>query len=153
MKEFRQMIKLRPHHLLDIIRDYGNDIDRKKEHQWGAMLVGVTNELLKDLDQTIELVIGVDSICMPCSRLEEGICEARLGGDQMMRDYNDPLDRALFDALNLKSGSQMTAMQFLILLSENMEILNLFTRPAGKSYIRENGTTAALVKFGIAEAI
>ena len=143
------MIRILPHHLLDIVRNYGNDVKMENEHPWGALLLGVTSELLADFDQTIELVMGADSICKPCSKLQSGVCEAQLGDDTMMREYNNPLDRALFDALGCRPGDRMTVREFLERVGENMGILNLFTR--GKSDVRAKGTQAALVKLGLAE--
>ena len=52
-------VTIRPHHLLDIMRDFGNEIVRDA-HPYGASLNKVTDIVLSDIDQKIILVTGVD---------------------------------------------------------------------------------------------
>lgn len=141
------MIKIRPHHLLDIIRDFGNQ-DEVTEHPWGASLTSITQEILADIDQKVEFVMGVDAICETCSQLRGEICEAKISRDLLMRDYNDRIDRELFDALQLKPGSQLAVREFLQLVGNDLGVLNIFD-PALQNTLREQGTIAALNEFGI----
>jgi hypothetical protein len=142
-----EVIKIRPHHLLDIIRDYGNKAE-VYEHRWGASLPSVTQKILADINQTIEFVMGVDAICETCTQLRNEICQAEINKNLLMRDYNDRIDRALFDALDIESGSQIRVRDFLKLVSDNLNVLNIFD-PALQTKQREQGTIAALKEFGI----
>ena len=141
------MIRIRPHHLLDIIRDFGNKME-VKEHRWGASLPSVTQKILTDINQPVVFVMGVDAICETCSQLQNDICQAEINRDVLMRDYNDRIDRALFEALQLAPGSQLRVREFLQLVSDNLNVLNIFD-PALQTKPRKQGTIAALKEFGI----
>jgi hypothetical protein len=104
--------------------------------------------VLADIDQTIVMVSQVDSICETCSKLQGGICRAELGGDLLMREYNDPLDAALFSRLNLAEGQRITVREFLQLVDNDLEgIVGLFTRGDGTA--RLEATARAMETLGI----
>ena len=145
------MIKLRPHHLLDIIRDFGNEVQRET-HPWGASLASVTQKILSDINQKVEFVMGIDSICETCSKLSGQICEARINNELLMRDYNDRVDKALFSALNIAPGDQLPVIEFLRKINNNIEVLNLFNSPSNNPITRKQGTKSAFDKLGIKDA-
>jgi len=142
------MIKIRPHHLLDILRDFGNDVKRET-HPWGASIANVSKCIISNINQKVEFVMGVDSICQTCSKLNGYICEARINNELLMRDYNDRLDRALFSALNIAPGDKIPVIEFLRIISDNIEILDLFNSPSNNPMVRKHGTESALDKLGI----
>ena len=142
------MIKIRPHHLLDIIRDFGNEVKRET-HPWGASLASVTQIILSNIDQEIEFVMGVDSICTTCSKLNGHICEAQINNELLMRDYNDRIDQALFSALKIVPNTKLPVVEFLRKINNNIEVLNLFDSPSNNPMVRMNGTKSALDKLGI----
>lgn len=142
-----EMISIRPHHLLDIIRDFGNKRE-VKEHRWGASLSTVTQKILADTNRIVVFVMGVDAICETCSQLQNDICQAEISRDLLMRDYNNRIDRELFEALQLAPGSQLQIGEFLQLVSDNLNVLNIFD-PALQTKPRKQGTIAALKEFGI----
>ena len=142
------MIKIRPHHLLDIIRDFGNEVKRET-HPWGASLAIVTQTILSNINQKVEFVMGVDSICEKCTKLNGHICEARINNELLMRDYNDRIDHALFSALNLAPGKSLTVIEFLRKINNNIEVLNLFSSPSNDPVSRKHGTKSAFEKLGI----
>ena len=145
------MIKLRPHHLLDIIRDFGNEVKRET-HPWGASLASVTQNILSNINQKVEFVMGVDSICETCSKLKGQICEAQINNELLMRDYNDRIDQKLFSALNIAPGTQLSVIEFLRKIDDNIEVLNLFNSPSNNPMVRKNGTKSAFDKLGIKDA-
>lgn len=142
------MIKIRPHHLLDLVRDYGNNY-KKPPHPWGASVKSVSDLVFSDIHQVVVLVMGVDSICQTCRKLNDGICEANINEDLLMRDYNDPLDERLFSSLEIRPGDRLTVYAFLKLVSERMFVLELFNSPSNKKHVRRQGTELALMKFGL----
>ena len=146
-----QIIIIRPHHLLDIIRDFGNEVKRET-HPWGASLASVTHSILSDIDQKVEFVMGVDSICKTCSKLNGYICEARINDELLMRDYNDRLDQALFSALNISPGTRLPVKEFLLTVKNNIEVLDLFNSPSNDPIARKHGTESAFDKLGIKDA-
>ena len=142
------MIKMRPHHLLDILRDFGNDRIRDA-HPWGASLNSVTQIVLSKPDHEIEFVLKVDSICETCSQLNENTCEAKINEQLLMRIYNDRLDIDLFRELKIKPNTKMTLIEFGVRVSENMNVLSLFTSPNENSFLRRKGTLSAFKRLGI----
>jgi len=146
------MIKIRPHHLLDIIRDFGNEVKRQT-HPWGASLATVSQSILSNIDKKVEFVMGADSICKTCSKLQRHICEAKINNEILMRDYNDRLDKALFSALKIKPGETLPVIEFLRRIHNNIEILELFDSPANNPSVRRHGTESALKRLGIKETV
>lgn len=146
-----QIIKIKPHHLLDIIRDFGNEVKRET-HPWGASLTSVTHSILLNINQEVEFVLGLDSICKTCSKLNGDICEARINNELLMRDYNDHLDQALFSSLNILPGDKLPVIDFLRMVKENIEVLDFFTSPSNNPIARKHGTKSAFNKLGIKEA-
>lgn len=151
-KSMSQMIKIRPHHLLDIIRDFGNEVKRET-HPWGASLASVSQSILLNINQKVEFVMGADSICKTCSKLNGHICEARINNELLMRDYNDRLDQALFSALNIAPGSKLPVIEFLRIIKNNIEVLNLFNSPSNNPITRKRGTESAFEKLGVKDAL
>ena len=142
------MIKMRPHHLLDILRDFGNNRVRDP-HPWGASLNSVTQIVLSNPEREIEFVLKVDSICETCSQLNGNICEARINEKLLMRVYNDRLDLDLFTELKIKPNTKMTLIEFSAHVSENMNVLDIFTSPNEDSFLRKKGTLSAFKRLGI----
>jgi len=143
------IIKIRPHHLLDIIRDYGNKVE-KEPHNFGASLKKVADDILSDIDQTIRLVANVDSICITCSKLKNNICLAEINNELLMRDYNDKLDSSLFDVMKLSPNTEIKVRSFLKIVNNNISsVLSQFTIPSNNPEVRKTGTIIALVKLKI----
>lgn len=109
-------LELRPHHLLDIICDYGHRI-QYQPHEYGHALHLVAEQVLERLDQEIIFVIAADAICRPCRHLRsDGSCDDvlhQLAEPISKQSYNDELDRRLWSYLGLDKGNRMTVRQFL----------------------------------------
>ena len=137
-------IRIRPHHLLDIIRDYGNEIERDA-HPYGASLKEVTDVVLSNIDKKVRLVSRVDSICITCSKLRDNICYAKINDDLLMRDYNDNLDDKLFNVMKLSPESELTVRAFLEIVNRNLSsIIAQFSSTSNKLDVRKAGTVRAL---------
>ena len=146
-----EMIKIRPHHLLDILRDFGNEVERDS-HPYGASLRETTNDILSDIDQNIRLVSKVDSICLTCSKLRENICIARISDDLLMRDYNDDLDEKLFNIMKIAPDSTIVVRDFLkIVENDFVSILAQFSNPTNIPEVREIGTLSAINRLYLTE--
>jgi len=111
-----QSIEIRPHHLLDILRDYGYGI-RYQPHEYGHALHIVAEKIMNNLDKEIELVVAADDICRPCKHLHaDGQCDDTMQKDRetiSKQAYNDALDRRLWTYLDLEGGNRMTVRNFL----------------------------------------
>jgi hypothetical protein len=147
------IIELRPHHLLDIIRDYGDGIVYQP-HEDGHALHLVAGEVLERLDQEIIFVIAADSICRPCRRLRrDGSCAdvlSQLAEPVSKQSYNDALDRRLWDYLELDRGNRLTVRQFLKQVSRRLAGLErLCAHPGEDEAARRAGMQKGLARLGI----
>jgi hypothetical protein len=115
-------MRLRPHHLLDIITQYGAGVPFHP-HPYGHAVHTVAEAVLADPDVTIEFVVGADDICAPCKHLIEGRCDdvlSQLDPPLSKQDYNDDLDRRLLARLGIPEGSQLTCRTFAALVRDQM---------------------------------
>jgi len=106
---------IRPHHFLDILRDYGYGI-RYQPHEYEHALHRIGEDLLGNLDREIVLVIAADDICRPRLHLRaDGRCDdTMMRGEEIIskQDYNDGLDRWLWVHLELDRANRMTVGEF-----------------------------------------
>jgi hypothetical protein len=143
---------LRPHHLLDIVMSYGHD-QPDEPHRWGADVAGVKAAVVADPTQEATFVLGVDSICKPCGKLDaNGHCTAMIPRDPPvpMAEYNDALDARLFETLGMEPGTVMPIDAFLAKVAEDVAgISNLFRGPNVAIDRRIDGTRKGLTRLGI----
>jgi hypothetical protein len=71
-----QLIRIKPHHFLDIIKLYGRGIKKfVPDPDYHHHFYSVANEIIGNPGVQIELTIDADDICTPCKYLgEDGIC-------------------------------------------------------------------------------
>jgi hypothetical protein len=116
-------LPLRPHHLLDILCDYGHGISYQP-HPYGHALHTVAAQVLSNLDLQISFVIAADAICQPCRHLHpDGRCDdvlSQLPDSPSKQVYNDALDRRLWAYLNLDKGQATTMREFCQRVSQNL---------------------------------
>lgn len=148
------MLRLRPHHILDIVRNIGHE--RKIEpHPFGHDLHAVTSKILGDIDQPLILVVGADDICIPCIKLNaDSICVDVLpqcDDKPSKQKYNDTLDQKVLNYLNLKEGTQLTVREYLNCVNDKLDgIEKICTHPKEDERYRIEGLSTGLMKLGIA---
>jgi hypothetical protein len=141
-------ITIRPHHLLDILSDYGHGI-HYQPHPYGHALHMVAEHVLSNPDQEITFVIAADDICRPCRHLlPGGQCDDVLGqlpDAPTKQSYNDALDRRLWAYLELDQGHQMTLRRFCQRVSGHLPgIEKVCTHPGEDEHYRLAGLQQAL---------
>lgn len=146
-------MKLRPHHILDIVTSYGAG-ERFEPHPYGHSLHTVAEAILADTSIKTELVIGADAICEGCKYLQpDGSCTDVLGqleGKPSKQSYNDDLDQRVFDYLNIKPGTVMTIEEYLKKVNKKVPgIEKVCTHPKSDPARRLDNLTKGLVKLGI----
>ena len=147
------MFSLRPHHILDIVRNIGHD--RKIEpHAFGHDLHTVTGKIIEDIDQPLLLVVGADDICLPCSKLNtDSICIdvlSQCDNKPSKQNYNDALDLRVLSYLNLKEGLQLTIREYLNCVNEKLDgIEKICAHPKEDESYRLEGLKKGLRKLGI----
>lgn len=157
MDEKKFDIKLRPHHIIDIITDHGNNI-QYQPHPYGHSQHLVAPRLLSDPDLKIKLVLGADDICAGCKHLmPDGKCEdvlAQLKPSPSKQAYNDVLDCRLFDHFSLDPDCILTTRKYLEIVNENTPgIEKICTHPKEDPEERLIGLCIGLFKLGIKNAV
>ena len=147
------VMKLRPHHILDIINGHAHDIEYQPSASGNSQYI-VAPKLLSNLDLKIKLVLEADDICEGCKRLTpDGKCTAvlsQLTPSPSMQAYNDVLDCRLFDYLSIEVDSVMTFREFLEMVNEKVPgIEKICTHPKEDQERRLNGLINGLIKLEI----
>ncbi len=151
-------IKMRPHHLLDIVTNFQRDDDPDYEREPGENGVRTVVRMVgRDLDFGIELVVGPDFICEPCSHLQpNGRCERildRHDPPQAMDDYNDPLDERILGYLGLAAGTVMTAREYLGRVNARLPgIEEVCTHATSRKEDRRDGLVRGMETLGLRPA-
>lgn len=148
-------IKLRPHHIIDIITGFGDNI-QYEPHPYGHSQHLVAPEILSNPDLKIKLMLGSDDICRGCRHLmPDGKCNDVLGQikpSPSKQAYNDILDSRLFDHFCLKPGCIITNRKYLELVnSYTPGIEKICTHPKEDPDKRLTGLINGLIKLGIRE--
>jgi hypothetical protein len=148
-----ELLKLRPHHILDILRTYGHGKDFTP-HQYGHSLHKVAEKLFSDLTIKIQLTNKNDEICEPCIHLlPNGLCDDvlhQLKNPISKQQYNDSLDQKLFVYLNLEQNFILTFTEYLKLINNKVPgIEDICTHPKEDKKYRLDGLIKGLQKTGI----
>lgn len=150
-------MQLRPHHILDIISNFGKGAEFQP-HPYGHSLHIVALKLLSDLDLKIKLVLNADDICKECKHLmPDGKCNDVLGQlnpSPSKQAYNDVLDCRLFDLFALKINTVLTLRKYLEMVNDNVPgIERICTHPKEDQENRLKGLMAGLIKLGVRKPI
>lgn len=100
-------MKLRIHHIFDIIRDLGKNSLFNK-HEYGHSYHIIANKIKNHDYDSIQLVIECDDICLGCNKLNNGECIDLINHrkDYLKKeDFNNYLDKRILDVLNIKKGA------------------------------------------------
>lgn len=149
-------LKLRPHHLLDILTGYGNG-EKVEPHPYGHALHVITPMVLEYPGLPVTFVAAADDICAPCKHLRpDGTCDdvlSQLSPPPSKHEYNDDLDRRLFAYLRVRSGTTMTVYAFLELANRHVPgIEKVCTHPKEDEQRRLAGMLKGLQMLGIRKA-
>jgi len=151
-------IRLRPHHVLDVVAYWKPDDDPQYARKSGE---NNQRTFVRMMGQSLEIpaafVVGWDFICQPCSHLQaDRHCDQILTDHdppQAMDEYNDPLDRRILAYLGLHEGDVMTVREFLELVSKHVPgIETVCHRPTETAQWRRDALAAGLVTLGIRSA-
>ncbi|MFC2075830.1 DUF1284 domain-containing protein [candidate division KSB1 bacterium] len=123
------IIRIKPHHFLDIIRDLGAG-HVWEPHPYGHAVHTVAQELLARRDGLLELVAGADDICRPCKHNIDGSCADTTtspGYEISKERWNRTIDNRWLDRLGLKLGQIISAREFCRLADERMgDLLTIY---------------------------
>ena len=147
------IMELRPHHILDIVKSYGAG-SAFRPHPYGHAVHTVAKQILSDLEIKVRLIVGSDEICQPCIHLQpDGLCDDvlhQLNPPISKQTYNDDLDRRLLAYLGLTACTVMTVREYLTIINDHVPgIEQLCTHPKEDRQARVDGLTRGLQKLGI----
>lgn len=114
----QETIRVKPHHFLDIIRDFGGGRRTFEPHPYGHAVHTVAERILSDRAVVLELVVGMDDICAPCRNNQDGVCvdtidtSFRPEAPSSKGEWNRIIDLRLFERLGLEEGTRLTASAF-----------------------------------------
>jgi UDP-N-acetylglucosamine diphosphorylase / glucose-1-phosphate thymidylyltransferase / UDP-N-acetylgalactosamine diphosphorylase / glucosamine-1-phosphate N-acetyltransferase / galactosamine-1-phosphate N-acetyltransferase len=151
--ETPSVIALRPHHLLDILRNYGHGRPFTP-HPYGHALHSVAHHVLTDLDIGIQLILGADAICQPCQHLQDDqTCQdmlPQLAHPLSKQVYNDTLDLRVFAYLGVSPGCIVSFRTFLESVVAKLPGLEMIcAHPQESPEFRLRGLQQGLQKLGI----
>ena len=115
-------IRTKPHHFLDIVRDYGAGVEFQP-HPYGHAVHVVAERVLADRQTMLELVLGIDDICEPCRNHVDGHCidtTTTTGEVISKEEWNLTIDTRLFQHLDLQEGTRIQADDFCRLVRERL---------------------------------
>ena len=146
-------LKLRPHHIIDIITGYGNNVVYKP-HPYGHSQHIVAPKLYSSLDLRVKLVLEADDICIGCSHLmADGSCNdvlSRITPSPSKQAYNDILDSRLFDHFSISPGSVVTILEYYNKVNASTPgIEKICTHPKESHERRLSGLINGLIKLRI----
>ncbi len=111
------VILIKPHHLVDIMRALGGDRVALAPHPYGHNLHGIAEKLLVDRDAVLQMELGADAICQPCVHNVDGACSDvidtsfRPQAPRSKQEWNLMIDRRWCQALGVADGDRITAKQ------------------------------------------
>ncbi len=111
------VIRIKPHHFVDIITSYGRG-EKFEPHPYGHAVHTVAERILSHRDITLVMELGADDICKPCKHNVNGRCDDvidtsyRPNAPPGKQDWNLLIDRRWCERLTLSAGDRLTARQF-----------------------------------------
>jgi hypothetical protein len=118
------MIRVKPHHLVDILCDIGAGQTNWQPHPYGHLVHVVGAAVLADPEARLEMDFGADDICRPCLHNIHGRCDDTIDtsfrpkASTSKRENNLLLDARWSERLGLAEGTRLTVREFCRLLRE-----------------------------------
>jgi len=112
------VIRIKPHHFVDILRALGQGQTTFEPHPYGHDLHTVAHRLMRDRDTLLEMELDDDDICRPCRHNVDGRCDDTIDtsfrpeAPRSKREYNLLIDRRWCRRLGLAPGDRLTAREF-----------------------------------------
>jgi hypothetical protein len=120
------IIRIKPHHFVDIIRAVGNGQVVWEPHHYGHDLHKVAGQIVAHRNAILEIEIGADDICEPCAYNSDGRCRDvidtsfRPQAPRSKQEWNLLVDRRWCRVLTLAAGDHISARQFCERLREHL---------------------------------
>lgn len=109
-----EVIRIKPHHFVDILTRAGEASPRFEPHPYGHALHTVAERVLRDPETLLRLELGADDICAPCVHNVAGRCDDlidttyRPDAPREKQRWNLLIDRRWCERLNLQQRDVLT---------------------------------------------
>jgi len=113
-----EMIRIKPHHFIDIVTAFGVGQTQFEPHPYGHAVHTVAARIAGDPDILLEMEFGADDICEPCVHNIDGLCDDtidtsyRPDAPTLKREWNLLLDTRWAAQLGIEEGDRLTAREF-----------------------------------------
>jgi hypothetical protein len=108
-------LKLKPHHLLDILKLYGKDLSRfVPDKNYGHDFHRIGNLIIENSHVLVRFTLGADEICFPCKYLDRDRCVDVVKDNparfRLKEKWNKRVDKRLFKLFEISREEEMTAL-------------------------------------------
>jgi len=147
----KALLRIKPHHFLDIIRDFGAGVHHKP-HPYGHAVHEAARLLRENPRTLLELTSGADEICQPCRFLKHGRCTDTTttpGRKVRKGSWNRLIDCRIFKRLGLREGDRIPAVDFCRLAEQRLGDLFTLYREADprKTALREKNLRKGIEQY------
>ncbi|MFH1264488.1 MAG: hypothetical protein ABIK89_02085 [Planctomycetota bacterium] len=110
-----EAIRIKPHHFVDIVRALGRGQTAFEPHPYGHAVHTVAARLLEAPEALLEIELGADDVCRPCTHNVGGECDDTIDtsyrpeAPSSKREYNLLLDERWCERLRLRQGQRLDA--------------------------------------------
>lgn len=144
-------LRIKPHHLLDIIRDLGAG-KKHEPHPYGHGVHRLAGIIGDNPHTVFVLTADVDSICEPCCNMIDRRCvdTTTSPGRKVSREsWNRLIDGRIFEKLGLEEGAAISALDFCRLASEKLgDLYTLYVEAdPEKTAVREKNLTRGFEEY------
>ena len=152
----QDVIRMKPHHMVDILNSFHVEAPVFAPHPLGHAVHTVSERILADRDVTLEMDLGADDICAPCSRLDaEGLCQDTIDtsyrplAPTSKREWNLRIDQRWCARLDLQQGDRLTAREFAARVRDRMgDITDIYVEePVERTADRAEKVRIGIEKF------
>lgn len=127
------IIRIKPHHFIDIMTSFADDEIILKPHPYGHNVHSVSKRIINNRNLVLQIELHADDICNPCIHNIDGICNDTIDttnrpqAPSLKREWNLLIDNRWCKRLKIKHGDKITALKFCELINENPnDILEIY---------------------------
>lgn len=118
------MIKIKPHHFIDIIKLYGSGIENFiPDKNYNHDFYRITNIVVSNINSKLYITTDADDICAPCKYINKlGICNDSMKSLEHMESkyqWNMILDKRIIEFMNLSTEKTYSIKELCNIVYEN----------------------------------
>jgi hypothetical protein len=150
----QEVIRIKPHHFVDIVTSYGRG-EKFEPHPYGHAVHTVARELLRNRARILVMELGADDICGPCIHNINGVCDDvidtsyRPTASPRKQEWNLLIDQRWCKRLELPPGDRLAARQLCERIRDRAgDITDIYREiPSEMTAERARGLQAGIGRF------